>query len=163
VGALPQAAPPAVEPHVARRARRLAIAVGIELVLGIMTTLSVAIDRPSGWVPSKGQVVYLVHAGGGLFITLGALLLVLHLSGTGRIAHIVGWMGLVSVALAGLGGLLTAATSLVRLLGIALMFVGTVGAGLSYLIPTFVRRQQRAAVTGLVVATGDAAPAAPVV
>jgi hypothetical protein len=133
--------------HTTRRAARLAIAVGCELLLGVAVLVVVPLSRPSGWLPAQGEVVYIVHAAFGAFITLGSCALVLHVRGAGRLPGIVAWMGLSGIALACGGGLLTDLHSLIRLLGIAFMFVGTVCAGLSYLIPTFLKLQQRAAAT----------------
>jgi hypothetical protein len=133
--------------HTTRRAARLAIAVGCELLLGIAVVVVVPLSRPSGWLPAQGDVVYLVHAAFGAFITLGSFALVLHVRGAGRLPGIVAWMGLSGIALACGGGLLTDFHSLIRLLGIAFMFVGTVCAGLSYLIPTFVKLHERAMAT----------------
>jgi integral membrane protein len=128
-----------------RHAQRLAAAVGIELVLGVVAFVVVPFSRPSGWLPSKGAVVYLVHAVLGLLIALGAATFLARvLVGRGRISRIVGWMGFAGVGLAGVGGLLTETQSLTRLLGIALMFVGTVCAELSYLVPTFMKLQRKA-------------------
>jgi hypothetical protein len=142
-----------------RRAARLAIAVGCELLAGIAALVLVPLGRPSAWLPSQGEVIYLIHAVFGAFIALGAGALVVHVKGAGRLPGIVAWLGLSGVLLACGGGLLTEVHSLVRLLGIAVMFVGTVCAGLSYMIPTFVRRHQQSSVVqraSAPTATGEA-------
>jgi integral membrane protein len=136
--------PVTVEPATARWATALAVAVGVEFVLGTMALLFVPFTRPSGSLPSRGEAIYLVHAGLGLLVALGAVALLLRVRGFGRISRLVGWMGFIGVALAGVGGLLTEAQSLVRFFGMSLMLVGSVSAGLSYLIPTFFRLQRRA-------------------
>ena len=56
----------------------------------------------------------------------------------------VAWIGLVGVAMAGVGGLLTVQHPL-RLLGMALMFVGPMVAGFAYLIPALDRSPVEAA------------------
>ncbi len=124
-----------VERATAQLATIFAVLVGSEFVLGIMTLFSVPVSRPSGGVPAKGEIVFLVHAIFGLMLGLASTLLVIRLRAASRAARIAAWMGLSGVAIAGLGGLLTDARSLVRFTGMALMFVGAVLAGFGYLVP----------------------------
>jgi hypothetical protein len=123
---------------------RLAVATGGVSVLGVVALVFVPLERPSGWLPAQGEVVYLLHALGGLALTGRALELVVRGRRSGRVVRIVGWTGAAGVAMAGVGGLLTEAHSALRFLGIAVMFVGAVWAGFAYLVPTLLRRQQRA-------------------
>lgn len=139
----------AVDAFFARRATRLAAGVGVELLLGIMGVASIPFSRPSGWTAPRGEAVYAVHALVGLALVPGAILLVVHTRGRGRVPRVVAWMGLVGVLLAGLGGLLTEPQSLVRFLGVTLMGIGTATAGFAYLIP-FLLRRRPSAVTGRV-------------
>ena len=62
-----------VEPSTVRWATVLAVAVGVEFLLGVMALLSVPMDRPSGWLPAKGEAVFLVHSGCGLLLMLAAI------------------------------------------------------------------------------------------
>jgi hypothetical protein len=119
----------------ARLATIFAVLVGSEFVLGIMTLFSVPVSRPSGGIPAKGEIVFLVHAIFGFLLGLASTALVVRLRAAARAARIAAWMGLSGVAVAGVGGLLTDARSLVRFTGMALMFVGAVLAGFGYLVP----------------------------
>jgi integral membrane protein len=132
-----------VEAATARMAMILSVLVGFELLLGIMGLLTIPITRPSGWLPARGQSVYLVHALVGLLLVIGAVALLVRVKGSGRISRLVGWIGFVGVAVAGAGGLLTEAESLVRFCGLALMSIGGVIAAFAYLIPTFLGSQRR--------------------
>ncbi len=124
-----------VERATARLTTFFAILVGSEFVLGTMTLFSVPVSRPSGGVPSKGEIVFLVHAVFGFLLALASIALAVRLRAASRAARIAAWMGFSGVALAGVGGLLTDARSLVRFTGMALMFVGAVLAGFGYLVP----------------------------
>jgi integral membrane protein len=132
-----------VETVTARWAAVLAAAVGVEFLLGCVALLSVPFSRPSGSLPSRGEGIYLAHAVVGLVVAAGAVAFVRRVRGLGRISRLVGWMAFIGVALAGVGGLLTEAQSLVRFFGMSLMLVGGVLAGLSYLIPTFFKSQSK--------------------
>jgi hypothetical protein len=124
-----------VERATARVATFFAILVGSEFVLGIMTLLSVPVSRPSGGLPAKGEIVFLVHAVFGFLLALASLALAVRLRAASRAARIAAWIGFSGVALAGVGGLLTDARSLVRFTGMALMFVGAALAAFGYLVP----------------------------
>lgn len=108
------------------------VMVGAELLLGVVTVLAVPVGRPAGWLPSQGRALYLVHALFGVALTIVALALVVRSREAPRTARVVAWLGLSGVAIAGAGGLLTDARSLVRFLGLVLMFVGTVVAAFGY-------------------------------
>lgn len=136
-----------VEPVIVKRATRLAAGVGFEFVLGVMALLSVPLGRPGGWLPAKGEVVYLAHAGWGLMLMPGAVALIVKARGKSRGAQIAAWLGISGISLAGLGGLLTAATSLVRFLGIVLMLLGTAFAAFGYMVPVLLTRSRRVPAT----------------
>ena len=119
----------------ARLATLFAILVGCEFVLGTMTLFSVPVSRPSGGLPTKGEVVFLVHAIFGFLLALASTGLAIRLRTASRAARIAAGMGFGGVALAGAGGLLTYDRSLVRFTGMALMFVGALLAGFGYLVP----------------------------
>jgi hypothetical protein len=132
-----------VEPVTVRWAKVLAVAVGFEFLFGVMALFAVPVSRPSGWLPAKGEAVYLVHGFWGLLLMLVALAFILRTRGMSRTAHIAAWLGLVGVSLAGVGGLLTEATSLVRFLGMALMLLGGFLAAFGYRVPTLIIRSRR--------------------
>jgi hypothetical protein len=119
-------------------AAALALLCGVESVLGIGALVAIPTGRPSGWLPSSGTTVYLAHAVLGLPLALGAAVLFVRVRGSTRILLLSGWIGGTGVALAGIGGLLTAAHPL-RLVGLACMLVGPLIGGFGYLLPTFDR------------------------
>lgn len=132
-----------VEPSTVRWATVLAVAVGVEFLLGVMALLSVPMDRPSGWLPAKGEAVFLVHSGCGLLLMLAAIGLIVRTRGMSRASHIAGWLGFTGVSLAGVGGLLTGETSLVRFFGMTLMLLGAVVAAFGYMVPVMLMRSRR--------------------
>ncbi len=125
------------------RAARLAAGIGAEGVLGIMCILSTPVDRPGGFWPQKGVPIYLAHSIFGFLLVVGAAALLVHVRASSRVSKAIAWMGAAGVALAGLGGLLTASQQLVRFLGMALMLVGSLWAIASYLMPIVLRRRQQ--------------------
>lgn len=132
----------------ARLATMLAVLLGVEFVLGIVVLLSLPFGRPSGWLPARGEAIYLAHAILGLLLSLGAVALVVRIKGAARTDQIVAWMGLIGVALAGVGGLLTEAQSIMRFLGMTLMFVGPAIAILGYLAPMLIKMQHEPSPVG---------------
>ncbi len=131
----------AVEPLIARWAMVIHVLLGFEFVLGVMALFSVPFSRPSGWLPAKGEAVYLVHAIFGAVLTFASVAMVVRTRGEARTSRIVAWLGFGGITLAGAGGLLTEAQSLVRFFGMALMFVGAALAGFSYMVPTLLARR----------------------
>jgi hypothetical protein len=119
-----------------RLARALVALLAAEFVLGIAAVVVIPFSRPGGWVPAKGAAVYAAHASLGVVAVLGAIALLVRLRGAPHTAHVVGWLGLVSIVVAGAGGLLTEARSTVRFFGMALMLIGTAFAAFAYMIPT---------------------------
>ena len=134
---------PAVDTATVRLARILVILVGVEFLLGVVAMAVVPFSRPSGWIPAKGEAVYLAHADLGALVFFLAVALVLRLRSSTRTGHLVGWLGLSGLGLAGVGGLLTEAQSLVRFFGVALMLVGTAFAVFAYMIPMLLRASRR--------------------
>ncbi|MHB1988828.1 MAG: hypothetical protein ACYCSF_12750 [Acidimicrobiales bacterium] len=118
----------------ARLSVALAVLLGIEFALGIVTALSLSIGRPSGWLPARGEAIYLAHVLVSLPLGFGAAALIVLTRASTRTYKMVGWMGFIGIALAGVGGLLTVAQP-ARFFGMVLMFVGPTMAGLGYLIP----------------------------
>lgn len=128
-------------------AATLAALVGVEFVLGIAALVFIPAGRPSGWLPSQGAKIYLAHAILGVPLTLGAVKLLVLVRKSARTYRLSGWIGAVGVAIAGAGGLLSAAHAL-RLIGIAFMLVGPVIAGFGYLIPMFDASLDRTPLSG---------------
>ena len=135
-----------VEVTTVRLSATLAALVGAELVLGMVSLFYVPVDRPSGWVPSTGKVVYLAHASFGLLVVLGAFVFLVRVRRAARTSRLVGWMGIIGVAMAGSGGVLTEAQSLVRFLGLVLMFFGSALAGFAYIVPLLLSPSNKAPV-----------------
>jgi integral membrane protein len=134
----------AVNNITARLATVMAALVGVEFLLGIMALFSFSFSRPSGWLPAKGEAVYVAHAVFGLLVTAGAGVFLSRVLASSRTDRVAAWMGIIGVGLAGAGGLMTEPDSLLRFLGMALMFVGPMIAGFGYLIPALLRLQHKA-------------------
>ncbi len=139
----------ALDSSTARLATRLAALVGVEFVLGIVALFSLSFSRRSGWLPGRGDAVYLVHAVLGLLVTAGAAVFLCRVISSARTDRVAGWMGVIGLGLAGVGGLMTEPQSLLRFLGMALMFVGPMIAGFGYLIPALLRLQHKAPPSGV--------------
>jgi integral membrane protein len=123
---------------IARRAAMLAALNAVELALGIVVLILVPFGRPSGWLPARWETIYLAHAILGLPLGFGAVALLARVRGSTRIARLTGWTGVIGVATAGAGGLLTVDHPL-RLVGMALMLIGALVAGFGYLLPALER------------------------
>jgi hypothetical protein len=108
--------------------------VGLEFVLGVVALVAVPAGRRSGWVPSRGTVVYLLHSAVGAVLGVGAVVLLASAKHAERSVRISAVLGLVGVAIGAAGGLLTVPHGL-RLLGMALMLVGAALAVLGYVMP----------------------------
>jgi hypothetical protein len=108
--------------------------VGLEFALGVVAFLVVPTGRPSGLVPHRGTLIYLVHTIVGALLGIGAVVLMVAANHAGRPVRIGAIVGLVGVMIGAGGGVLTVDHAL-RLLGMALMVVGTAGALLGYLMP----------------------------
>ena len=132
-----------VDAPTARLARVLFGLVGLEFLLGVTTLFFVPFSRPSGWIPAKGEALYLAHGFVGCLLVVLATVLLFRQREATRTAHLVGWLGFASLALAGAGGLLTEARSTVRFFAIALMLVGTAFAMFAYLIPSLLKTSHR--------------------
>ena len=120
----------------------LAAGVGVEFLLGVTTLFLVRPGRPSGVLPAQWPVVYLVHAILGLPLALGAVVLLGRVRNAPRISRLSGWVGIVGVGVAGIGGLLTVPHNL-RLVGMVIMFLGTVIALFAFLFPTLEKLDER--------------------
>ena len=110
------------------------IALGLEFALGVVTLLLVPVDRPDEWLPPQGRAVYVVHAGLGGMLGIGALVISVVASHGGRIVRLgaqIGFLGL----LLGAGGGILAAFHPWRLTGMGLMLAGTFVAFFGYVVP----------------------------
>lgn len=122
-------------PHVVWVA--LMIAVGVEFLVGLVGMLYVPFSRPNGWLVPKGETLYLFHAALGGLLGVAALLVVLRVSqqtSVHRIDRIAAISGLWGMLVGAVGGVLCVIHSL-RLVGLALMFVGVSVAFFGYLMP----------------------------
>jgi hypothetical protein len=138
------AAPLRVGPDVSLTSRRLPRALWVTLLLavvaeflaGLIGMLYVPFNRPDGWLANRGEAIYLVHALLGAFLGVAAVAVALHVLRTqvDRVERIAAVSGLCGVVLGAVGGALCVSHPL-RLLGMALMFVGVAVAFFGYLIP----------------------------
>jgi hypothetical protein len=128
-----------IEPGVARLSTLLVAFVSFEFLLGFVAVFFVPVNRPSGWLPTSGKAIYLLHAAFGAVVAGAAVVLVVRTRSCGRAARVISWLGLTGVALAGGGGMLTVAQSLVRFLGLALMFLGPSLSVFSYAAPLMLK------------------------
>ena len=99
-------------------------------------------SRPSGFIPTRWQGIYIAHAALGGLLGVGAIALFARVRRSPRISRLSGWIGVSGVVVAALGGVLTGPHP-ARLAGIALMFVGAVVALFGYLFPAFERMDSR--------------------
>jgi len=130
---------PSLDRTTVRLARTLLVLVGLEFLLGIVAVAVVPFSRPSGWIPDKGEAVYLAHADLGALVFFLAVVLLLRLRSSPRTGRLVGGLGLAGLMVAGAGGLLTETQSLARFFGMCLMLVGTAFAVFAYMIPVLLR------------------------
>ena len=114
----------------------LMIAVAVEFFVGLIGMVYVPFNRPDGWLAHRGEAIYLVHALLGAPLGAAALAVAFHVTRTQvhRVDRIAAVSGLCGVVLGALGGALCISHPL-RLLGMALMFVGASVAFFGYLIP----------------------------
>ena len=115
----------------------LMIAVTAEFLAGLVGMLYVPFNRPDGWLSHKGEAIYLVHAVLGGLLGVAALAVVFYLSRRKpihRVDRVAAVSGLCGVLVGAVGGVLCESHPL-RLLGMALMFLGVSVAFFGYLIP----------------------------
>ena len=115
----------------------LMIAVAIDFFAWLIGMLYVPCNRPNGWLWHRDEANYLLHALLGGVLGVAARAVVLHVSrrtSVHRVDRIAAISGLCGMLVGALGGVLCAFHPL-RLLGMALMFVGVSVAFFGYLIP----------------------------
>ena len=113
----------------------MAALVGLDFLLGVAAIVSVPFGRASVWLPVKGRAVYAAHGVVGAALGVGALVL---LARFGSSAHRISRLGAktgVAGIVVGLAGGLLAVDHPVRLVGMALMLLGSLVAGIGYLMP----------------------------
>jgi hypothetical protein len=116
------------------------IALGLELSLGVASLLLLPAGRPDEWLPPQGRAVYVVHAGLGGMLGIGALVIFAVASHGGRIVRLGAKIGFVGILVGASGGILAAFHSW-RLTGMGLMLAGTFVAFFGYLIPLLEQTQ----------------------
>jgi hypothetical protein len=115
----------------------LMVAVGVEFFAGLLGMLYVPFNRPDGWLVHRGEAIYLLHSLLGGVLAVAALAVVFHVlrqSKSHRIDRVAAISGLCGMFVGALGGAMCVFHPL-RLLGMALMFVGVSVAFFGYLIP----------------------------
>lgn len=128
----------AVTPRVSRAVwSAMVVAVSVEFIAGLVGMLYVPFNRPDGWFAHRGEAIYLLHAVLGGLLGIAALAVVVHVTRRGpshRVDRVAAISGLCGVLVGALGGFLCVSHPL-RLLGMALMFLGVSVAFFGYLIP----------------------------
>lgn len=112
----------------------MALLIAAEVALGVAALFVLPSSRPSGLLPSVGTAVYLLHAavGAGVVIAAGGVVIVARRGKRGD--YLSALTGAIGLAVAGIGGFV-AADHAIRLLGMALMFVGGVTGVLAFGLP----------------------------
>ena len=127
--------PAALDEQAVRRAwNAMALLVALELVLGVVTIVSVPFRRPNALLPTRGTWLYAAHGALGIALAIGAVIVLALSLLAGRMARIGAVLGGLGV-LVGLAGGVLASFQVSRLLGMGVMMIGVVVAGIGYLIP----------------------------
>ncbi len=125
--------------HLSERAVRriwstMGLLVVLELVLGVAVIVSVPFRRSAALLPARGTWIYAAHGAVGIVLGAGALAVLVLSTVAGRIGRIGAVMGAAGVAV-GLAGGVCASFQATRLLGMAVMLVGVIVAGVGYMCP----------------------------
>jgi hypothetical protein len=122
-----------------RAVRRLwsamALLVAVELVLGVATIVWVPFRRPDVLLPTRATWLYAAHGAIGIALGVGAVGVLLVSTLADRMARIGAALGAVGV-LVGLAGGVFATFQVTRLLGMGVMMVGVLLAGVGYMVPS---------------------------
>lgn len=121
----------------------MATLVGLDFVLGVAAIVAVPFGRASVWLPVKGRGVYAAHAVVGALLGAGALVLLSRYgSSAHRISRLAAKTGIAGI-LVGLAGGFLAVDHPLRLAGMALMLLGSLVAGIGYLMPSLEAHDRR--------------------
>jgi hypothetical protein len=116
--------------------------VAAEFLLGLVGMLYVPFNRPNGWIAHRGVALYLAHAIVGGVLGAAALIVeivVLRDVDATRLERIASNVGVWGVGVGAIGGVACYSHSL-RLVGMAVMFLGVSVAFFGYLIPVLGER-----------------------
>lgn len=113
----------------------MALVVAADLALGVATIVSIPFRRPNSLFPGRATWLYAAHAAVGIALVVGAAGVLLLSSFCGRIARIGAVLGAAGIGLGALGGVFASFLA-TRLLGMGLMLLGTVVAGVGYMAPS---------------------------
>jgi integral membrane protein len=125
-----------VRKAIANLARVLLVLVALDVAFGIGAVALLPLHRATGFLPGEQRGIYVAHAALGLPLLVGGFVLLARTLHASRISRLTGWIGMVGIALAGVGGLITASDPL-RLVGMAVMLMGAVLAAFGYALPSF--------------------------
>lgn len=121
-----------------RAVRRIWSSMGLfvvlDLALGVVVIVSVPFRRPAAVLPARGTWIYAAHGAVGIVLGLGALAVLVLSSVAGRIGRIGAVMGAIGVGVGLVGGVFSTFQA-TRLLGMGVMLVGVVVAGVGYMAP----------------------------
>ena len=112
----------------------MACAVGLEFAVGVAALVLVPVGRSNQLIPRPGRTVYLVHAGWGGVLVVGAVMLLVASWRSNRLLRLSALTGVIGILLGAGGGVLAVHHS-TRLGGIVLMFLGSIIAIFGYLVP----------------------------
>ncbi len=112
----------------------MAALVALELVLGVATIVTVPFRRPDALLPARATWLYAAHGAVGIALGIGAVGVLVLSTAAGRMARIGAVLGAVGVVVGVVGGVL-ATFQVTRLLGMGVMMLGVVAAGVGYLVP----------------------------
>jgi integral membrane protein len=125
-----------VRKAIANLARVLLALIGLDIAFGFGALALLPFHRATGVLPAQQRGIYVAHAALGLPLLVGAFVLLARTLHASRVSRLTGWIGMVGIVVAGLGGLLTASNPL-RLFGMAVMLLGAFVAAFGYLLPSF--------------------------
>lgn len=125
-----------VRTAIANLARVLLVLVALDVAFGIGAVVLLPLHRATGFLPAEQRGIYVTHAALGVPLLVGGFVLLARTLHASRISRLTGSIGMAGIAVAGLGGLLTASDPL-RLVGMAVMLIGAVVAAFGYALPSF--------------------------
>ncbi len=112
----------------------MGLLVALELALGVVVIVSVPFRRSAALLPARGTWIYAAHGAVGIALGAGALAVLVLSTLAGRIGRIGAVMGAAGVGVGLVGGVFSS-FQVTRLLGMAVMLVGVIVAGVGYMAP----------------------------